>query len=90
MDFNTFNQTYGMKKHFPGYKGLLASVKDRVKKTNNILIKTCSPYTGITNNFLYLLNATKSRKLHEVLNTNCEEATGKFRWNQIFNICDAE
>ena len=59
-----------------------------LKKTNNILVKTCSPY--ITSNFLYLLNATKSKKLYEVLNTNCEEQTGKFRWNQIFNICDAE
>ena len=52
------------------------------------MVKTCSPY--ITNNFLYLLNATKSRKLYEILNTNCEEPTGKVRWNQIFNICDAE
>ena len=89
MDFDTFNQTYGMKEHFPEYKGLLASVKDRVKN-NDILIKTCIPYTGITNNFLNLLNATKSRKLYEVLNPYCEEAIGKFRWNQIFNICDAE
>ena len=55
---------------------------------NNHLVKTCIPY--FTNNFLYLLNATKSRKLYDILNTNCEEPTGKVRWNQIFNICDAE
>ena len=55
---------------------------------NNHLVKTCIPY--FTNNFLYLLNATKSKKLYEILNTKCEEPTGKVRWNQIFNICDAE
>ena len=33
MDLNTFNLTYGMRAHFLEYNGLLASVKDWVKKT---------------------------------------------------------
>ena len=38
MDYNTFNLIYGMRAHFLEYNGLLASVKDWVKKTNNILV----------------------------------------------------
>ena len=61
MDFNTFNLIYGVRAHFQKFNGLLTSVKEWVKKkNNNILVKTCSPY--FTDNFLYLLNATKSRK----------------------------
>ena len=55
MDFNTLNLTYGMWAQWTiGFSQRL------VKKTNNILLKTCNPYN--TNNFLYLLNATKSKK----------------------------
>ena len=71
-----------------GYISLTFGVSQRwgEKQTKNILVKTCSPY--ITKNFLYLLNATKSKII--VLNTIWEMSKGKFRWNQIFNIYDAE
>ena len=62
-------------------------------KVNNNLVKTCSPY--ITNNFLYLLNATKStRKLYEILfktlivksQQGNSDGTKDAEWEQIFSL----
>ena len=78
MDCNTFNLSYGMRTISWNTILMDSWLQSNIGlEKNNILIKICSPY--ITNNFLYLPNATKSRKLYEILNTNCEEPTGKFR-----------